>query len=253
MSVATDELLTQTFTNMGFTYNEMMSEEAMDRLKKVVYRNRIRVKEFLQDFDRLRSGHIHCNHFVSGLNIAGLNRYLSPQQVQAILEKYTFNKTDSMKMVDYFSFVEDVERIFTQKHLEKDPLKEVEIVPSELIDPNRFEMSTRNIGDDLEIDAEEVISRVREYCQKRGILVKPFFDDACRNNNSVKLVGHVTPQQFRQALNVKIGIELSEKEMQLLIEKFFNDEYGDIVNYVAFSNMVDPAEGAYDPYRVNVG
>jgi hypothetical protein len=33
---------------------------------------------------------------------------------------------------------------------------------------------------------------------KRGILVKPFFDDASRDPNSIRMINHVTPQQFKQ-------------------------------------------------------
>ena len=41
-------------------------EESMARLKKVVYKNRVRVKDFLADFDRLRTGTMHKNHFITG-------------------------------------------------------------------------------------------------------------------------------------------------------------------------------------------
>jgi hypothetical protein len=63
-------------------------DESMLRLKKAVYKNRIRVKDFLCDFDRLRAGTMHENHFISGLSIAGLDKYLSPQQIGTIVDAY---------------------------------------------------------------------------------------------------------------------------------------------------------------------
>ncbi len=36
--------------------------------------------------------------------------------------------------------------------------------------------------------------------------VKPFFDDAAHDVNSCMLVNHVTIPQFKQCLNVKLGL-----------------------------------------------
>ena len=86
------------------------------QIKKVVYKNRIRLKEFFVDFDKvsltaefailtilicslstvgrlvsrnkflllqLRSGFIFENQFLSGLSMAGLDKQLTPTQLQA--------------------------------------------------------------------------------------------------------------------------------------------------------------------------
>jgi hypothetical protein len=112
-------------------------EQAMDRLKKVVYKNRIRVRQFLEDFDKLRSGSIHINHFLSGLSMAGLDRHLTSTELATIANFYLIPKTarwvayrlavpmamlqrltvvacTSLEMVDYRTFINDVELIFTQ-------------------------------------------------------------------------------------------------------------------------------------------
>lgn len=47
-------------------------DTAMNRLKKTVFKNRIRVKEFFSDFDRLNTGYVHPNHFLSALSQAGM-------------------------------------------------------------------------------------------------------------------------------------------------------------------------------------
>lgn len=87
----------------------------MVRLKKVVFKNRIRLREFLQDFDRLRSGTMFENHFISGLSISGVDKGLSPQQIGTIVDQYRTQVTPSMSMIDWRAFVEDVDVIFTTK------------------------------------------------------------------------------------------------------------------------------------------
>ena len=53
-------------------------------------------------------------------------------------------------------------------------------------------------------------------------------------------MGHVTVQQFKQVIITNLGLnELSTEELDVVIEKF--DDYNDkMVNYLAFSNTVDP-------------
>lgn len=47
--------------------SEVTLESAMTRLKKHIYKSRVRVKDFLVDFDKLNSGYVHSNHFLSAL------------------------------------------------------------------------------------------------------------------------------------------------------------------------------------------
>ena len=74
------------------------------------------------------------------------------------------------------------------------------------------------------------------------------FVDFANSNNSTKLVSHVTKHQFHRVLDAKLGIRLSEEDVQLLCEKYSNSEYEEMVNYIAFSNDVIPEERPYNPY-----
>ena len=69
----------------------------------------------MQDFDRLRSGTMHENHFISALSIAGLDRFLSSQQIGTIAAAYRVQVTSSLSMVDWVRFADDIEQIFTIK------------------------------------------------------------------------------------------------------------------------------------------
>ena len=69
--------------------------------------------------------------------------------------------------------------------------------------------------------------------------VKPFFDDAANDKNSSHLVNHVTVAQFKQGLSVNLGFAISSKDIDLLVEKFVDDDYPDMCNYVVFTNIVE--------------
>lgn len=81
----------------------------------MVYKNRIRVKEFFVDFDKLRCGSVHPNHFVSALGIAGLDRFLGQEGVRVLAQGYTVGKPDGLQLVEYRRFCDDVDSAFTQK------------------------------------------------------------------------------------------------------------------------------------------
>lgn len=69
--------------------------------------------------------------------------------------------------------------------------------------------------------------------------VKPFFDDAARDKNSSHLVNHVTIAQFKQGLSVNLGFNVSGKDIDLLVEKFVDEEYPDMVNYVVLTSTIE--------------
>jgi hypothetical protein len=49
---------------------EVTLESAMRRLKQHIYKQRVRVKDFLMDFDKLNSGYVFPNHFRSAMRWA---------------------------------------------------------------------------------------------------------------------------------------------------------------------------------------
>lgn len=91
------------------------------------------------------------------------------------------------------------------QNLEKTPLEDVAPEPAELLDRNRYQRSSRDLGPEKEARVADIVARISEICGKRGVLIKPFFDDAAQDDHSAKLYGHVTIPQFKQCLNVKVG------------------------------------------------
>lgn len=228
---------------------EITTDTAITRLQKLVYKNRIRVKEFIVDFDRLKSGYVHTNHFMSALSMAGIDKFLSPAEIKVLTDAYTVPRTASLDMVDYRAFLYDVDIVFTIPHMEVQPLTEVPKEPGHLLDKTRYMKSSRDLGPEKEARLDAIIKKIADKVYKRGTPVKPFFDDCALDDHSAKLFGHVTHTQFKQCINVKLGLEIAEKDVLLLIEKYTNEDKPEMVNYIAFSNTVDPADIAFNPYK----
>jgi len=110
--------------------NEVMV--LMKKIKEFVYRHRIRIGEFFQDHDPLRKGVIDATKFRTTLYAQKLQ--LTQEEYQK-LEDYYRCSQNSHK-IRYFDFNEDIEKIFTEKDLEKCPTKTLSEfkVPS-ILDP----------------------------------------------------------------------------------------------------------------------
>lgn len=108
----------QTFSKtfiLNDTPNDL--EDVLAKLRKKAKQNRIRVSEFLKDFDKLRSGSITINKFRMGLNMASLP--LSDQEFNLIVQNFrAYDKEDYVRWKD---FSDAIEEVFTVKNLEKSP------------------------------------------------------------------------------------------------------------------------------------
>lgn len=101
------------------------------------------------------------------------------------------------------------------QNLEKTPLMDVAPEPMELLDKTRYDRSSKLLPEKDEELLEAVIQRLSDIVTKRGTPVKPFFDDAAADDHSAKLHGHVTIPQFRQCLNTKLQLQLTEPEAKV--------------------------------------
>jgi hypothetical protein len=97
-------------------------EQAMTKLKKHVFKTRTRVKEFFLDFDKLRSGFVYPNHFLTSLGLAGLDKALTAAELQTIADAYTVPRSPSLIQTDWKTFVTDVDVVFTLPVRDAGPL-----------------------------------------------------------------------------------------------------------------------------------
>ena len=85
-----------------------------------------------------------------------------------------------------------------------------------------------------------MLHRLSHEVRVRGLLVKLWFDDYCKNPNSPIQVDNVTTPQFRNGL-ARLGLQVTAAETELLVRRFAGKAQG-FVDYVAFACAVDEGE-----------
>ena len=96
-------------------------EDVLALIRKKVKESRVRLKEFLRDFDKLRSGSITISQFRIGLNMGKLD--LSNAEFGLVCESFA---SDIPGKVKWQEFVDKIEEVFTSKGLEQNPTFKVE-------------------------------------------------------------------------------------------------------------------------------
>jgi Ca2+-binding EF-hand superfamily protein len=102
-------------------------DDVLGFIRKKVKEERIRLDEFLRDFDKLRSGSITATQLRLGLNMAKL--VLSNAEFDVICENFASTIPGKVLWRD---FVTKIEEVFTLKGLEKVPTLAVEEAKTEM-------------------------------------------------------------------------------------------------------------------------
>lgn len=96
---------------------EQAHDALMTKVKQIVKRDRIRLLEFFQDHDTLRKGYLPCQKYRGTLHSQRIA--LTPVEFER-LEKYYALPNDPT-LVNYVTFCDELDAIFTNKTLEKNP------------------------------------------------------------------------------------------------------------------------------------
>ncbi|XP_071105662.1 EF-hand calcium-binding domain-containing protein 6-like [Haliotis cracherodii] len=212
--------------------SEVSYEDLMARIRHHVLTNRLRVKEYFEDYDPLQSNCISKSQFRRGLGLLGLSKLgahdLIDGQFKLLCDMYENPaKTDQ---VYWTRFMDDVESVFTEPNLEKSPTYKVP--PSEMFQvPKPGSISWESASDDHKSLYEETMERLRQRAGQRRLLAKPVFQDFDRHTNH-----HVTRSQFRQCLTM-LELHTTEAEVAALEARFCNDVG---FNYQAFLDELQP-------------
>jgi hypothetical protein len=128
--------------------------------------------------------------------------------------------------VNYVQFNLEIEKIFTEKHLEKDPLRKVEEfkAPS-ILDPKDV------LNDEEEKCLHEIMVRIGTDVKFRRLLMMPFFKDKDRSNS-----GFISVSRFR-AIFDSMKIRVGEEEFKLIAKRFQAKAHNEI-NYVEFNHVL---------------
>lgn len=209
-------------------------EDLMARIRHIVLTNRLRVAEFFEDYDPLRSGSISKSQFRRGLGLLGMSKLgqhdMTEGQYKLLCDVYTNPKKPDQAL--WTQFLWDIETVFTQTNLEKDP--ELRVPPQEIFRvPKPGTIDWGCASEDHKSLYDATMDRLRQRADQRRVLAKPVFQDFDKHNN-----GHVTKSQFRQCLTM-LELHCTEPEMIALEAKFCNDTG---FNYLAFLSELMPQE-----------
>ena len=206
----------------------------MAKIKGIVKKGRIRLLEFFQDHDTLRKGTIPYMKFKGVLRAQKIE--ITDKEYEILLGRFTTQLDENF--VDYITFNDEVEGIFTKKGLEKEPTAKVEeFKPPSIIDP-----------DDVLTDAEEKVLedclvRIGTECKNRRLflLIKPYFQDKDKIN-----CGFVANSRFRSIFDF-LKLYINEEEYKIINKRFVAKAPNEI-NYVQFEQLLKSYAGFDKPF-----
>ena len=151
-----------------------------------------------------------------------------------MLESYFQLPSDNLK-VNYVQFNEDVEKIFTEKDLEKDPTKRLtEFKAPSILDPKDV------LNNEEEQVLHEALTRIGTEVKHKRLLLKPFFQDKDKSKS-----GFIANTRFRSIFDT-MKLKMSDYEFQL-INKRFQAKAANEINYVEFDHVLRVYSGDNEP------
>ncbi|CAH1119695.1 unnamed protein product [Phaedon cochleariae] len=207
------------------TRREQDIVQIMAKIKGKVVRERIRVLEFLRDFDRCNEQVISRVDFKRGLSVCKFD--LTDNEVQTLMQ--VFASPLRKECVDYKRFSEVVEESFSQQCLERAPL----IVPIQHVPTRDCEKNFLNFDERIVVSmALQKLAKKPDMQMNLSSVLKDYDKTNC---------GTVSQTQFLKALTLRGMSNLISKNEFDVICKCFSFERGmrDEVDYRAFMKALD--------------
>lgn len=155
-------------------------------------------------------------------------------QEYELLERH-FAVANDQTRVNYVQFNEEIERIFTEKGLEKDPLKKVaEFRAPSILDPKHV------LGEDEEAQLDACLQRLGQQVFLRRLYLKPFYQDIDKSKS-----GFIQVSRFRSIFDT-MKLRVSEDEFRLINKRFQAKAHNE-VNYVEFDYVLRYYSGDLEP------
>ena len=193
-------------------------EDLLGRIRNVVRQQRIRIHEFIRDFDRLRSGFVTVNQIRSAFSMAKIP--LSDAEYKLICNHYAVDEA----RIQYVKLIEDIDNVFTQKRLEK---TNVEVV----LGSTNFKYGSNGLSANEENLVSQALQRFQRFSINNLLDLKSHFQDWDRHN-SLK----ISPKQFRQVL-AQFKFTFTDEEFSAVCKKFNDSNF---VKYVDFIETSKP-------------
>jgi len=191
---------------------------ALDKVREVVYRRRLRVSEPFKDFDPLRRYSIPSASFKRCLGLLAIP--LTASELDQLSAQ--FLDSEDPTFVKYHDFCQAVDLIFSD-----------ELLINKLEEASKL----RRINPDPELQQRlrSLLYKISLLCRSRGVTLKYSFKDFDHLNT-----GNVTEMQFIRGFPFD---DFSEAEIRMLIAKYGSNFTGTpTVNYRALNQDVSDLE-----------
>jgi Ca2+-binding EF-hand superfamily protein len=189
-------------------------EDLLGRLRNIVKQNRIRLSEFIRDFDRLRSGFVTMTQIRSAFSMAKLP--LSDAEYKLICNNYQLDD----QRINYVRLIDDIDTVFTQKNLEK---TNIEVI----LGSTSFKYGTTLLSSQEENLANSVLNRFQKFTIHNLLDLKSHFQDWDKHN-----IQKISSKQFRQVL-AQFKFTLTDEEFTVIAKKYGENN---MVKYIEFLN-----------------
>ncbi|RKP21180.1 hypothetical protein ROZALSC1DRAFT_20733 [Rozella allomycis CSF55] len=203
-----------------------------DKIRKIVYKRRIRILEFCRDYDKLNSNLITTHQFASALHMAGLE--LHPEEVNVLCQAYNKNGRVIIRVQEFFvdcdrlrhnSILHDefirgigrmgfplnsneakalVEKYKDKGHPEsckwKEFAQEMDSVFSDNVAANIHEFHQQalfTLSEEEKAHVNSAMAKIHETLRRRPVILKPFFRDFDKSNN-----GHVNDDRDQKRVQI---------------------------------------------------
>lgn len=177
-------------------------------IQKLCQTKRIRIHQFFQDYDSLRSGYVTETQFFRCL-CQTLNITLSKGEEKILSEKYDFRRN---KTINYREFCSTINKPFNE---ETNSNAESEI----------YQFQQQTASPSTQCALEEVLAKLATYYNLYGLTVKCSFQEFDFHNK-----GTVTESQFYR--NLPTPPDISEVDLNFLVQTYAESSEPGYINYI---------------------
>lgn len=193
-------------------------KEILDRFRTYIYLRDVYPIEWFQEFDKVNIGRITYDQFRR--SFATIRYPFREGEFEVIANE--FRAKDGL--IDYRKFCDTISNIYTNIHLEKQPLGKV---------TDAHKIVNRTLGREIQTEdpqIDKLFKKLSHQVLTRGVHIREAFMDFDRHNN-----GNITQNQFLRANPFK---DLSAYDLQILLKRYSDPVLRDF-NYRKLNNDVN--------------
>jgi len=200
----------------------------MAKLTKTCYERRLRLRDIFREGDTLKNGLITRSKMYTALAVLGIS--FSPQEYHTLFDN--FATADG-----HFSYVDCAAAVEASISKTKGVGGNGAVAARAIMQRGRIQTS-----DVIDADEKAALERIEEMianrCISRRLELFPVLEDLSRSRWATS--GHVTESQFVRAIKaLNLDLDLTEKDMNTLLEKYCDTELANEFNYLDFCKSIE--------------